>query len=174
MSEPQYRIGVLAGAVVLVAVITYLRFCGSVGLPPMPPPPSGPSGTQTELLSKSTTSPAVYKGFLDSDAATAGVRAPSLEDMAKKLAYQLDEARHVLEPGQAPIEVAGLRLRVERTSDQIVLVIQNLLESAAAYEVTSEPSTGASACNSARPLPLNAMVIAKGSSERRTECVWRE
>src|SRR5688500_3013026 len=68
MSDQQYRLGVLAGAVVLVGVITYLRFCGSVDLPAKPPPPSGPSGTQTQLLSRSATSPAVYKGFLDSDA----------------------------------------------------------------------------------------------------------
>ena len=174
MSEQQYRIGVLAGAVVLVAVIMYLRFCGSVGLPPKPPPPMGPSGTQTQLLTKSSGTPTVYKGFLEADATTAGVRAPSLEDMAKKLPYRVDEARHVLEPGQPPIEVAGVRLRVERTNDQAVLVIQNLLDSDAAYEVTSAPSTGGSACNSARPLPHNAMVVAKQSSERRTECLWRD
>jgi hypothetical protein len=174
MPEQQYRIGVLAGAVVLVAVITYLRFCGSVGLPPKPPPPTGPSGTQTELLSRSTTSPTVYKGFLETDAQTAGVTTPSLDEMSRKLSYRVDEARHVLEPGQPPLEVAGLRIRLERSSDQVIMVIQNLLDSSVAYNVTSTPSTGASMCNSARPLPFNAMVIAKGQSERRTECTWHD
>ncbi|HEY5951433.1 MAG TPA: hypothetical protein VIV40_38330 [Kofleriaceae bacterium] len=174
MSEQQYRIGVLAGAGLLVAVITYLRFCGSVDLPPKPPAPTGPSGTQSQLLSKSTTSPTVYKGFLDSDASAAGVPTPSIDDMSRKLSYRVDEARHVLEPGKPPVELAGLRIRLERTSDQVVMVIQNLLDSAVAYEVTSMPSTGGSQCNSARPLPFNAMVIAKGGSERRTECVWRD
>jgi hypothetical protein len=174
MGEQQYRIGVLAGAVTLVAVITYLRFCGSVGLPPKPPPPSGPSGTQTQLLAKSTSSPTVYKGFIESDAGAAGVRTPTIEEMSRKLSYRVDDARHVLEPGRSPIEVAGLRLRLERTSDQVVLVIQNLLESDVAYQVTSAPSTAANTCNSARPLPFNAMVIAKGSSERRTECRWQD
>ena len=174
MSEQQYRLGVLAGAVVLVAVITYLRFCGSVGLPPKPPPPTGPSGTQSELLSKSTTSPTIYKGFLDSDAAAAGVRAPTIDEMSRKLSYRVDEARHVLEPGQPPLEVAGLRIRLERTSDQVVMVIQNLLDSDAAYEVTSSPSTGSALCTGARPLPFNAMVISKGQSERRTECTWHD
>lgn len=174
MSEQQYRLGVLAGAVALVTVIMYLRFCGSVGLPPKPPPPTGPSGTQTQLLSKSTTSPTVYKGFLENDAETAGVRVPTLDEMSRKLSYRVDEARHILEPGKPPIEVAGLRVRLERTSDQLVMVIQNLLDSDVAYAVTSSPSTGANACNSARALPFNAMVIAKGSSERRTECVWRD
>jgi len=174
MSEQQYRIGVLAGAVVLVAVITYLRFCGSVELPPKPPPPTGPSGTQTQLLSKSASSPTVYQGFLDSDATAAGVRAPTLDEMSRKLPYRVDEGRHVLEPGKPPIEVAGVRLRLERSSDQVIMVIQNLLDSSVAYNVTSAPSTGAGMCNSARPLPFNAMVIAKGQSERRTECTWHD
>jgi hypothetical protein len=173
MSDQQYRLGVLAGAVVLITVITYLRFCGSVGLPPKPAPPTGPSGTQSELLSKSATSPTVYTGFLESDATAAGVRTPTLAEMSRKLPYRVDEARHVLELGQPPIDVAGLRIRLERSSDQVVMVIQNLLESDAAYEVTSTASGGAN-CNAARPLPFNAMVIAKGQSERRTECTWRE
>jgi hypothetical protein len=174
MSDPQYRLGVLAGALALVAVIAYLRFCGSVDLPAKPLPPSGPSGTQSQLLSKSATSPTVYKGFLDADASAAGVRAPSLDEMSRKLSYRVDEARHVLEPGKPPIEVAGLRLRLERSSNQVVMVIQNLVESTVAYHVESAPSTGTAACNSARPLAFNAMVISKGGSERRTECVWRE
>lgn len=174
MSEQQYRFGVLAGAVALVAVITYLRFCGSVGLPPKPPAPTGPSGTQSELLSHATTSPTIYKGFIESDANAAGVRTPTIEEMSRKLSYRVDEARHIVEPGQPPIEVAGLRLRLERTSDQVVMVIQNLLDSDAAYNVVSAPSIGGNACNSARPLSFNAMVIAKGASERRTECTWRD
>jgi hypothetical protein len=174
MSDQQFRLGVLVGAVALILVITYLRFCGSVDLPPKPAPPAGPSGTQRELLARSATTSTMYKGFLESDASAAGVRAPTIEEMSRKLPYRVDEARHVLEPGQPPIEVAGLRLHVERTSDQIVLVIQNRLDADAAYEVTTKPSTGEGGCNSARPLPFNAMVIAKGNSERRTECKWRD
>jgi len=159
---------------VLVAVITYLRFCGSVGLPPKPPPPTGPTGTQSQLLTRSTSSPEMYKSLIESDASSAGVRVPSLADMGKKLPYRVDEARHVLEPGQPPIDAAGLRIHLERTGDQVVMVIQNELPSDAAYNVTSSPSTGENACNSARPMPFNAMVISKGASERRTECVWRD
>lgn len=174
MFDQPLRVGTLAAALVMASVIIYLRFCGTLSLPDKPPPPSGPSGTQRELLTKSTASPSVYKEFLASDAAAAGVRAPSVDEMSKKLSYRVDEARHVLEPGQPPIDVAGLRLHLERTSDQVVMVIDNLLGSDVAYAVTSSASTGAQACNSARPLPFNAMVIAKGASERRTECAWRD
>jgi hypothetical protein len=80
----------------------------------------------------------------------------------------------VLEPGKPGIEAAGLRMRVERSDNTIVMTIQNLVGSDVAYAVTSAPSTGTYVCNSARPLPFNAMVIAKGASETRTECAWRD
>ncbi len=174
MSDQQFRIATLVGALGLVVLITYMRFCGSVALPIKPPPPSGPTGTQTQLLQKSAASPAVYRGFLESDAAAAGLPSPSPAMMAKKLPYRVDEARHVLEPGKPPIDAAGLRLHVERSRDSVVLVIENRLDSDVAYEVVSTPSTGAGSCNSASPLPFNAMSISKGGSERRTECVWRD
>src|SRR6187549_705771 len=100
MSEQQFRLSVLVSALALVATITYLRFCGSVSLPGKPPRPEGPSGTQRELLSNASATPAVYKGFIESDARTAGVPTPSMGDMSRKLAYRVDEVRHVLEPGK--------------------------------------------------------------------------
>jgi hypothetical protein len=172
--ESQFRIGVVVGGIVLVAVITYVRFCGSLSLPAKPPPLQGPQGTQRQLIAASTMSASAYRDYLDHDAAEAGVRAPTIDDMGKKLAYRVDDARHVLEPGKPAIEVAGLRLRVERSADSLVLVIQNLVDSDLGYEVTTEPSTGASICTSVRALPINAMVIAKGASETRTECAWRD
>ena len=172
--DPQFRIGVLVGGAVLVGVIMYARFCGSLSLPPKPPEPSGPTGTQRQLLTKSTSSPGMYQDFLERDSASAGVRVPTLDEMSRKLSYRVDEARHVLEPGHPAIEAAGLRLRVERSDNTVVMIIQNLLGSDVAYEVTTTPSAGAYVCNSARPLPINAMVIAKGGSETRTECAWRD
>jgi hypothetical protein len=174
MSDSQFRMGTLAGAFVLVVLIVYLRFCGSMSLPTKPPPPTGPTGTQRELLKQSTGSQSVYKSFLESDAQSAGVRAPSVSELSKKLAYRVDEARHPLEPGKPPIDLAGLRLHLERSADQVVLVIENKLDSDVAYNVTTTVSSGSAQCNSASPLPFNAMVISKGSSERRTECKWRD
>ena len=171
--DAQFRIGVVAGGIVLVAVITYLRFCGNLSLPVKPPPLQGPQGTQRQLLSKSETSPGVYHDFLERDAASAGVRTPTIEEMGRKLAYRVDDARHVLEAGKPAIEVAGLRLRAEHSGDAIVLVIQNLVDSDLAYEVTTTLSA-LSICNSVSARPINAMVIAKGATESRTECAWRD
>lgn len=173
-SDSQFRLGVLVGGAFLVGVITYLRFCGSLSLPEKPAAPSAPSGTERQLLARSTGTPGVYQSYIEHDAAQAGVRVPSMEDMARKFPYRVDEARHVLEPGQPPIEIAGLKLHVERSGNDIVLVAQNAVASDLAYEVTTMPSTGANACSGARPLPYNAIVIAKGASETRTECVWRD
>jgi hypothetical protein len=173
-AEPQFRFGVLAGGAILVGIIVYLRFCGSLSLPPKPPAPSEPSGTQQQLLARSTGSPAVYQTFLQNDAATAGVQAPSIEEMSRKFAYRVDEARHVLELGKPPIELAGLRLHLERTNDQVVLVIKNVTESEIAYEVSTQPSVPTSTCMRAGPLPYNAMVIGKGATATRTECIWRD
>jgi hypothetical protein len=174
MSDSQFRLGTLAGAFVLVALIVYLRFCGSMSLPTKPPPPTGPSGTQRELLNKSAGSKSVYKSFLDSDAQNAGLSAPSVTDMTKALSYHVEEKRHELEPGKPPIDLAGLRLHLERSGDQVILVIENKLDSDVAYNVVTMASSGSSQCKSASPLPFNAMVISKGSTERRTECIWRD
>lgn len=175
MSDPQFRLGVLAGGVVLACVITYLRFCGPMSLPAKPPPPAAvsPTGTSRQLLSKTTATPAVYLDFLARDAAAAGTHAPSLDEMSRKLVYRVDESRHSLEPGQPAIEVAGLRVYLERSGDDVVLVVRNLVAGEVAYEVTTLPSMGTQLCANSKPLPFNAMVIGKGATETRTECVWR-
>jgi hypothetical protein len=173
--EPQFRVGVVAGGIVLVAVITYLRFCGSLSLPDKPAPLQGPQGTQRQLLSSTASTPSAYRDYIEHDAATAGVRVPTVAEMSKKFVYRVDDSRQVLEPGKPAIEVAGLRLRAERSGDALVLVIQNLVESDLAYDVVTSIANGSpTTCASARPLPINAMVIARGASETRTECVWRD
>ncbi|HEY0988506.1 MAG TPA: hypothetical protein VGD80_15685, partial [Kofleriaceae bacterium] len=92
-----------------------------MSLPAKPPPPTNPSGTSSELLTRSAASPAVYQDFIAKDAAAAGVRTPTLEELSRKLPYRVDEARHVLVVGQPPIEVAGVRLRAVHIADTFAL-----------------------------------------------------
>lgn len=173
LSDP-YRVVVGAGGVVLVGVLTLVRFCGSLSLPPKPPAPTGPTGTARQLLSQSANTQPAYVQFLAGDAHSAGLHVPSLDDMAKKLAYASDERSHVLNLGEPPVEAAGLRIRLERSGDLAVMRIENRADTDLAYNVISAPSIAANVCNSATPLPFNAMMIAKGTSETRTECVWRD
>jgi len=173
ISDDQFRLGVLAGGVALVVGISVVRFCGSVSLPEKPAP-NYATGTQSQALAKSSASPAVYLEYLAKDAATAGVRTPTIEDMSRKLAYRVDEARHILEVGEPAIEIAGVRLELFHEGNVLVLDISNTTDSDLAYSVISQPTPNISECNSATPLPFNAIVVAKGKTERRVECVWRD
>ncbi|MBV8756765.1 MAG: hypothetical protein JO257_05810 [Deltaproteobacteria bacterium] len=98
------------------------------------------------------------------------MRAPTTEEMSRKLAYRVDDARHPLELGKPPLELAGLRIHVERAGDQVALVVQNTLESDVAYHVLTN-ATSLVACSDARPLPFNAMILHKGGQETRAECI---
>ena len=162
----------LAGGVALVASITVLRFCGGLSIPPKPAP-SFPTGSQSQLLTKSAGSRPVYEEYLAKDAASAGVRTPTSADMQRKFPYRVDDARHVLEVGQPPIDLAGVRLGLVRENANLVLEVTNLTDSDLAYSVVSEPTPNISECGTARPLSYNALVVAKGKTERRVECVFR-
>ncbi len=173
ISDDQFRLGVLAGGVALVVGISVVRFCGSVSIPEKPAP-SYATGTQSQALSKSTASQAVYKELLQKDAAAAGVRTPTIEDMSRKLTYRVDEARHILEVGEPVIDIAGVSLALFHEGNAMVLEIRNTTQSDLAYSVVSQPTPNISECNSATPLSFNALVVGNGKTERRVECVWRE
>jgi hypothetical protein len=173
VSDGQFRLGVVGAAIVLVGVMTFMRFCGSVDIPAKPAPP-GPTGSQSQLLTKGAATPAVYQEYLERDARSAGTRTPSIEDMSRKLPYRVDEARHVLEVGQPAIEIAGVRLAAMREDDTLVLDVTNLTTSSIAYTVATSVTPNLTGCTAARPVLFNAMVIGKGKTERRVECVWRE
>ena len=165
----------------LVAGITSARFCGSVSLPPKPAPTVAPVGNSRQLLSKGNASPAVYQDFLSKDAAAAGVRTPSLDDMGRKLVYRVDEGRHVLEPRlNAPRPLAGsavanwLISMMLGSGESMVLQVDNTTMSDLGYAVTTTVTPNVNGCESARALPFNAMVLTKGGSETRVECIYRE
>ena len=173
ISDAQFRIGVGAVGIALAAGIIAVRFGGGVTLPAKPAPPSNPSGTSSELLTRSSASPAVYQDFVGRDAAAAGVRAPTIEELSRKLPYRVDEARHVIAVGQPSLEIAGVRLRAVHLTDVLALEVANATDSDIAYVVATAPMPAAG-CNSAPVQPFNAMTIARGHSETRVECGWRD
>jgi hypothetical protein len=172
ITDTQFRIGVGVAGIALVAGIAAVRFCGSVSLPAKPPPPTSPSGTSSELLTRSSASPAVYQDFVGRDAAAAGVRAPTIEELSRKLPYRVDEARHMIAVGQPAVELAGVRLRAARVGETLVLEVANATDSDIAYDVVTAPF--AAGCNTAPVQPFNAMTIARGRSETRVECSWHD
>jgi hypothetical protein len=171
ITDVQFRIGVGVAGIALVAGIAAVRFCGPVSLPPKPPPPVvPPHGTSSELLTRSSASPVVYQDFVARDAAEAGVRAPALDEMSRKLPYRVDDARHLLEVGQPPLEIAGVRLRAIRGEGALALEIANATGSSIAYNVvtTAVPA----GCEDAQPRLFNAMTIPPNGREIRAECAW--
>src|ERR1044071_5005773 len=148
ITDAQFRIGVGVTGIALVAGIATVRFCGSVSLPPKPPPPVVPHGTSSELLTRSSASPVVYQDFVARDAAKAGVRAPTLDELSRKLPYRVDDARHELEVGQPPLELAGVRLRAIRVADELALEVANATTADLAYHIVSAPGP-ATGCASA-------------------------
>jgi hypothetical protein len=173
ITDAQFRLSVGVVAIVLVAGISAVRFCGRVSLPPKPAPPTSLRGTPSELLTKASASPAAYADFVARDAAAAGVRAPTLEELSRKLPYRVDEARHVLEVGQPPVELAGVRIRAVHREQAIALEIVNATGSDIAYDIVSTPIPSVR-CGGVAALPFNAMTIARGGSETRVECMWRD
>lgn len=155
----------------LATTIGMLRFCGSVSLPPKPPPPAVPTGTARQNLTKATQQTPVYQQGLEQDASGGSFNVPTLEDMGRKLPYRGDEKTIVL-AFDTPVDAAGLRLKLVQAGDSAQLEIENLTGVDVAYEVTTETNAGAM-CNSARPLPFDAMVLHKATKETRVECVYR-
>jgi hypothetical protein len=79
----------------------------------------------------------------------------------------------VLEVGEPALELAGVRLRALHLAEGLALEIVNATDSDIAYDVVTAPIAAAT-CNAAPVLPFNAMLIARGHSETRVECVWRD
>jgi hypothetical protein len=147
ITDTQFRIGVGVAGIALVAGIAAVRFCGRVSLPPRPPPPAVPHGTSSELLTRSSASPVVYQDLVARDAAEAGVRAPALDEMSRKLPYRVDE-------------------------DALALEIANATGTDIAYDVVTAP-LGA-ACSAAPARAFHAMTIHPHGREIRVECAWHE
>jgi hypothetical protein len=173
VTDAQFRVGVAGAALVLVAGITAVRFCGSVSLPPKPEEPIV-RGNATQVAEQVNASPALYQDHLANDAAAAGVRTPTYEQMKRKLLYRVDEGRRVLEVGDAPVNMAGLELTAQRSGDAIVLEIRNTTKSDLGYRVETEPTPRFAGCANVEPLQFNALVIGEGQREVRVECTWRE
>ena len=172
-----FRLGTLAGVVVLAGSLTYLRFCGEVSLPPKPPPPVT-TGPASETLGRVAASTDSWMAFVTRDAAAAGLPAPSATEMGKKLLHRVDEQPFVIAPGEGSKEVAGVRLTAVAKADAgnkqlLALQIENLTGADLAYRVLTEPRPGGAACNQRGILGHDAIVVRKGGTVVRSECVYR-
>lgn len=179
LSDSQYRIVVLAVSTLLVAVLVRVRFCATLELPDKPPKPKvtlAKAKAFTESVARSTQA---FAEHLREDALATGVPPVTVEAMAKVFPYVSDTKARSLEPGDS-VEVAGLKLTlsVEEVSgsrrQHMVLLIENTSHRPLAYRVLTKPSAGERACTKKQALAHNAVAVAAGGRERRTECVFRK
>ncbi len=169
-----FNYATIAGAVALAIALGTLRFCGGVSMPPKPPAPHVDRAGASDMLATADATPRVYQSYLAHDAEVAGVRAPTIEMMGRRLVSRLDESRRGIAPGDAPIEIAGLRLSVLVEKEDLVLVIENPSDTDLAYSIKTRPSYGNALCAQRRVRPFNAMVVAHESAEKRVECAYRD
>ena len=166
LSDAQFRIGTVGAALVLAAGITAARFCGRVSLPSKPERLTLEAPINNAALR-------TYEEYLASDAAIAGVRTPTHAEMMRKLVYRVDDGRKILEQGDPPIDVAGLRLAARRSGSAVVLEIVNTTKSDLGYIVVTEPAPNIVGCDAVPASSFNAVVIEKAQREVRVECAWR-
>jgi len=181
-TEQRFRIAVATGAVVVVATILWLRFGYELTVPPRPPRPEITVERARALAVELDRDPGTYAAHLASDAASLGIATPTAEAMSRAFPYRVDEQRRVLRPNdpQSSIEAAGLRLflvvrPIKGTPKKVmVLQIENATDQSLAYRVSTVPSVGTQPCHGKVDWPHNALAIAPGVLEMRTECLYRD
>jgi len=81
----------------------------------------------------------MYQDFIAHDAAAAGLSAPTIDELGRKLPYRVDEVRHVIEVGKPALELAGVRLRAVRAAEGVALEIANATDADIAYMIATAP-----------------------------------
>lgn len=181
-NELIYRAVVLAVAGLMALGIVRLRFCSPLTLPAKPPKPEATEASLQQVTKSVGANPVAYAGYLEQDSRRYQVvPGATPEQMGRVFPYRLDETRYTLNPGKKSdsVEVAGLRLsasvRKIRGSPRkmMVLNIENLGDKHLAYRIVTKPDPGTKACHSKPSLLHNAMAIAPGGREERSECLYR-
>ena len=173
-----FRLAVI-GAVVAVSIGVFaLRFGYAIELPAMPPEPAGALEQARAVSDEIARSDRAYRERLRRDAQR--LRAPTEpEELERAFRFERDEPGVTLRTRQLDtIEAAGLRLHLEvepipgSHRQQMVLVIENLTEHHLAYRISTRPTAGTRTCRHKRAIPHDAIAIAPGHRERRSECTY--
>src|SRR5687767_7910992 len=130
MVDLNFKLIVAGIAALLVALLTFLRFCGDLSLPPKPPPP------------KPTDIGRVNDVMTATDGRAAGLPTPDPAGLARAFPFQVDTKLHTLKIGDS-LEAAGLSSKLGVTGSDgrksVVLDIENLGRDDLAYQVVTRP-----------------------------------
>lgn len=176
VTDSQYRIIVALVGVGLIAGLTTWRFCGDVQIAAKPAAPVLRGKTAGELFTTSTQTKGVWAGYLESDAHTAGIPAPSESEVAKVLPWREGQTTTDLTINSAAVELAGLSVQFKHdtATDNAVVVLSNASEHPLAYQLIAATSASSYVCNNVKHSPHNTMVVAAKSSETVSVCQFRD
>jgi hypothetical protein len=178
--EGGFRAAVIGATVVASVALFAFRFSYDLELPAMPPAPAGALERASAVADQVGRSDRAYREQLRRDARQLGASTEP-DEMARAFAHRREEPGAILEPGRGaePLEAAGLRLHLEvepiagSHREQMVLAIENVLDRPVAYRVATRPTSGTRTCRHKRGLPHDAIAIASGGIERRSECTYQ-
>lgn len=175
LSDGTFRAVVIGGALLIAGAVGFLRFCGGVEVPAKPPRPAQAAVRAADVVNNVSATQEGYAEYLAKDAKAFGIANWSLADMGKKLVHRIDESTYTLDPNRAePLDVAGLRLTASQGKAQgerlLMLSIENRTSTPLAYRIDTSISKGGRKCAEKTNLSHNAMVVAAGATERRSEC----
>lgn len=176
--SPALRWGTIAVVLAASLAIAMTRMCRAVTIPAKAEPPAM-SGGATDVLKTASATAESWRAGIERDAQTVGVATPTDTEMTKKLTYRLDDEARVIAPGEGALEVAGLRLTASAVNEAgssrqaMILTVENLTDTALAYNVVTTPRPGGAACNQRTILGHDAIVVAAGGKQVRSECVYR-
>ena len=180
-TETRFRAAVVAGGLLLVLLMIEVRFGYDLTLPERPPRPRVTVAEAHAITAAVDRDPAAYAEYLRRDAATYGVAPVSPAAMGKVLPYFTDDTDYVLRPGSddASVQIGALRLTAVVQEQNgpgkslLLLQIENMGKRPLAYRVDTRPSKGTQVCHQKLDLPHNALAVAAGDMEVRSECIYR-
>src|SRR5688572_5040851 len=139
MVDLNFKLIVAGVAAVLVGLLTFLRFCGELSLPPKPPPPKVEEiGRANDIMEQTAGTATAWRAFLIKDAETAGIPAADPTALARVFPFQVDTKKRTLEIGDS-FEAAGLEISLTVATDDdsgdksVVLQIENKTKEDLAY-----------------------------------------
>jgi hypothetical protein len=169
---------------VLFVIIVASRFSYTLELPAKPPKP--PPVDQDALRRMDFDNPNLYRGYLEQDSTTYGVRRTTPDEMTKPFPYENSSVARRVKLGAPPIETGMLKIWADTqkltvrkakgttTANHIVLHIENTTDRPVAYRVQTALGVVDDVCRGMAALEHNAMVVMPKKAVMRTECFARD
>ncbi|MBL4636879.1 MAG: hypothetical protein JKY56_23710 [Kofleriaceae bacterium] len=179
VTDTQFKALVIFVVVVVVGVVTRVRFYGDFEFPREPRRPTVHVGDLLDVSEKIEGSTDAYELHLQEDSVTFGVGRVTLREMSEEFLYQTDRERRVLEVGEG-VRILDLKLTLKKETPksaynaQMMLTIENRSKIPVAYKITTSLSSGDLACTNMVHVAHNGIAILPGASTTRSECSYKK